>query len=64
MTLQNRLKSKVVWGAVIAQVLAILLALGVIDAGQSDAVNAVVTAVLQLMVVFGVLNNPTDPVGF
>ena len=62
--MQNRLKSKVVWAAVIAQVLAILLALGVIDAGQSEAINAVITAVLQLLVVFGILNNPENPSGF
>lgn len=62
--MQNRLKSKVVWGAILAQVLAILLALGVIAAGLSEAVNALITAALQLLVVAGVLNNPTDPTGF
>lgn len=62
--MQNRLKSPVVWAAVVAQVLAILLALGAIDAGQSDALNAVVSAVLQLLVVFGILNNPENPSGF
>ena len=62
--MQNRLKSPVVLASVVAQVLAILLALGAIDAGQSEAFNAVVSAVLQLLVVFGILNNPENPSGF
>ena len=62
--MQNRLKSHVVWAALVAQVLAILLALGLIDAGQSEAFNAVASSVLQLLVLFGVLNNPTDKVNF
>lgn len=61
---QNRLKSPVVWGAVIAQVVTILVTLGVLDVGQSEAVNAVVAAVLQMLVLFGVFNNPTNKSGF
>lgn len=62
--MQNRLKSKAVWVAILAQVMAILLALGVVDTGLSDSINAVITAVLQLLVAFGVLNNPTNSTGF
>ena len=58
--MQKRINSPVVWAAIAAQVLAILVTLGVIDMGQSDAINAIVTAVLELFVVFGVLNNPTN----
>lgn len=61
---QNRFKSPVVWGAVIAQVLSILVALGVILPDASEAVNAVVASVLQMLVVFGVLNNPENKTGF
>jgi uncharacterized membrane protein len=61
---QNRWKSPVVWGAVVAQVLALLTVLDVINLTQSDAVNGVVAAVLQALVAFGVLNNPTDKTGF
>ena len=43
---QNRFTSPVVWAAVAAQLLTLLSTLGVINAGQSDAVGAVVTAVL------------------
>ena len=42
------------------QLLTLLSTLGIINAGQSDAVGAVVSAVLQLLIAFGVLNNPTS----
>lgn len=61
---QNRFKSPVVIGAVIAQVLSILVALGVLLPEASEAVNAVVSSVLQMLVVFGVLNDPTNKAGF
>ena len=56
---QSRFASPVVWGTIIAQILAILIALDVIDATQSEAINTVIVAVLQLAVTFGILNNPT-----
>ena len=55
---QNRLKSPVVWAAVIAQILTILIVLDVINVAQQETINQVVAAVLQLLVAFGVLNNP------
>ena len=61
---QNRLTSPVVWSAIVAQVLAVLVTLGVIDTGLSNAINAVIISILQLLVTFGVLNNPTDGAGF
>ena len=61
---QNRFKSKVVWAAVVAQVLSILVALGVLLPEASEAVNAVVSSVLQMLVVFGVLNSPTSKDSF
>lgn len=57
---QNRFTSPVVWAAVAAQALTILSTLGLLSTGQSDAVSAVVSAVLQLLIAFGVLNNPTS----
>ena len=57
---QNRLTSPVVWAAVIAQVLTILIVLDVINVAQQDSINQVVAAVMQLLVAFGVLNNPTE----
>lgn len=58
---QNRFKSKVMWAAVIAQVLSILVALGVIDTGMSKIIDTICVGVLQMLVAFGILNNPTDP---
>ena len=55
---QNRLKSPVVWAAVIAQILTILIVLDVINVAQQDTINALVASVLQLLVAFGILNNP------
>jgi len=61
---QNRFKSPVVWAAVIAQVLALLVTLNVIDAGMSDTMKAVAVSALELLVAFGVLNNPKDGAAF
>ena len=58
---QSRLKSPILWSAIIAQVLAILVAVGIIDVGESDIVNTVVGAILQVLILLGVLNNPTKP---
>ena len=55
---QNRFKSPVVWAALIAQILSILVLLDVVSPTQSETINQVVAAVLQMLVAFGVLNNP------
>lgn len=57
---QNRWKSPVVWAAVVAQGLTILLTLGVITTGLSEALDTVIAGVLQILTILGVLNNPTD----
>ena len=61
---QSRLQSPVVWAAIAAQVLSLLVTLGVIDTGLSGAMNGVVVSVLEVLVAFGVLNNPTDGAAF
>lgn len=58
---QNRFKSPVVWAAVVAQILSILIVLDVINVAQQETINQVVAAVLQLLIAFGVINNPTTP---
>ena len=58
--IQNRFKSPVVWGAVVAQVLAILLLVGVIGEEMSDTITAVVVAILEIAVMVGLLNDPAD----
>ena len=55
---QNRFKSPVVWAALVAQILSILVLLDVVSPTQSETINQVVAAVLQMLVAFGVLNNP------
>ena len=60
---QNRFKSPVLWAALAVQLLSMLVLLGVIDTGMSESINGVVGAVLQLLVAFGVLNNPTNKSG-
>lgn len=57
---QNRFKSPVLWSALVAQMLSMLIVLGVIDTGLGEVIEGVVAALLELLVAFGVLNNPTD----
>ena len=61
---QERWKSPVVWAAVIGQLITLAITVGWIDTGAGDAVNNVAATVLQLLVVVGVLNNPTSKDGF
>ena len=61
---QNRFKSPVVWSTIAAQALAILVACGVIDLAESNAIEMVVVAVLELLTAFGILNNPKDKANF
>lgn len=61
---QNRFKSPVFWGAVAAQIISLGQLAGLwqrygIDTG---ALGDVVAGVLQLGVIVGLLNNPTDKV--
>ncbi len=61
---QNRFTSPVFWAALAAQLLSIAVLLGWITLSQSDTINAIVAALLQGAVAFGILNNPTDPEHF
>ena len=63
-TMRNRLKSWVFWSSLAAQVISILVATEIIDFELGNTFSAVVASVLQLFVVFGVLNNPTDAENF
>jgi phi LC3 family holin len=58
---QNRFYSPVVWIAVVSQILSILIIMGVINIAQQEAINQVAAAILQILTVFGVLNDPTSP---
>ena len=58
--MQNRFKSKVVWAAVLAQIVVILQLTGVLEISQISIINGVATAVIQMLVLFGILNNGTE----
>lgn len=63
---QNRFRSLLMWSAVFAQVLSIMQLTGSfarlgLDAGTVGDVGA---AVLQILVLVGVLNNPSDSQNF
>jgi uncharacterized membrane protein len=58
--IRNRLKSPVVWMSIVAQFLSILVLVGIIGQEWSNAITGVVSAVLEMLTIFGVLNNPTE----
>ena len=62
--LQHRLKSPVFWTAVTAQVASILVLTGVIDSGESETLRSVSCAILEALVTFGILNDPTNGAAF
>jgi len=61
---QNRFKSIVTWSSIVALVLNILVQCGVLLPDQGNALTGAVSGILNALVVFGVLNNPTDPTNF
>ena len=60
---QSRFKSPVFWSAIAAQIVSALVYLDIIDVGASDALRTCVCAALELLVAFGILNNPTNGAG-
>jgi len=59
--MQNRLKSAVVWTAVLSQ---ILLVVTLINPNIADAVKIVGGVVIEVLTLFGILNNPTSKDNF
>lgn len=59
--LLKRLKSKVVWASVISQI-AILTAIFI--PSESETIKIVGTAVLEIVSLFGIVNNPSDSENF
>jgi uncharacterized membrane protein len=59
---QNRLTSPVVWAAVLAQVLLVLTLF--VTPQVSDTVKIVGFAAIEILTLFGVLNDPTNKAGF
>ena len=54
---QSRLRSKVVWLSVLAQVLIIV---GLFLPNISDYVKVIGTALIEIATIFGILNDPTS----
>jgi len=59
---QSRWRSKVLWVAIAAQVVALLAFFGVLEmiGITEEWLNNTIGGVLQILVLLGVLNNPTD----
>lgn len=57
----KRIKSNSTWLAILAQVVVILQVTGVLTMSQIDIVNGVATAFIQILVLVGILVNPTTP---
>ena len=57
---QSRWKSPVLWTAIGAQIVALLLLTGVLGSDKADLVNQVFGYALQIAVAIGILNNPVD----
>ena len=64
--MQSRFKSKVFWAALIAQIISIIGYLGLFEKWgiMVDQVETIVSTILQLLVLFGILNNPTSNTEF
>ena len=58
--IRNRLKSPVVWMSIASQILSVMVLLGVIGQEWSSAITGIVSALLEALTIFGVLNNPTE----
>ncbi|MDD6484880.1 MAG: hypothetical protein PUF72_10005 [Clostridiales bacterium] len=56
-TIKQRLKSPIVWTAIIAQ--AVIIA-GVFCEGLGDNIKIIGAAAVEILTVLGILNNPTD----
>jgi phi LC3 family holin len=62
---QSRWKSKVLWAAILAQLVVLLQVAGVwemIGITESTA-SDLFAAVLQILAIFGIVNDPTNPDG-
>jgi len=61
---QSRWKSPVFWSGVAAQVIALLLFAGVIDATESQIIEKAVAIALMIYGAFPMANNPTSKTKF
>ena len=59
--MQNRFKSSIVWIAVLAQV---LLIINLYNPNLTEDIKIVGTAIIEVLTLLGVLNNPVNKEGF
>lgn len=59
--MQNRLKSKVVWVSIASLVLMILKNYNLLEEINltADSYNEIIDSIISVLVLFGILNNPT-----
>ena len=57
----EKIKSPVVWVAVIAQMTALF---ALYDTGMSEQFKTVATIIIEILTLFGILNNPNNREGF
>lgn len=58
--MQNRLKSKIVWLSVLGQILLVLRLTAIVAESQLEIIDGIVIAVIEILTIFGVLNNPSE----
>ena len=58
---QNRLRSPIVWAAVLMQLLVVV---GLFLPNVADIIKIVGTCLIETLTIFGIFNNPTNPQGF
>ena len=59
--IKKRLQSKIVWVAVLAQIVLIAM---LVNPHVADLIKIVGGAVIEIATLFGILNNPDDPTSF
>lgn len=61
---QKKYKSVVMWSALAAQVMALLVIAGVVDVVKSEQIQLIIGLVLEILATVGILNNPNSKDSF
>ena len=61
---QKKYKSAVMWSALAAQVMALLVIAGVVDVVKSEQIQLIIGLVLEILATVGILNNPNSKDSF
>lgn len=60
---QSRFKSKVLWASIAGQIMLILNTFKILTPDTNSKLNIVIPSILSILVIFGVINNPTNSDG-